>query len=195
MSNWKSCQIVLPPDGLIVEAIQRVRFSDELDLIPVSKIQYLNSTWLLEDGSMPILWKPTHWKKTSLYKEIKAPKEVEEMEDIKKSKPSKVEQRARRRKRQREKRLRKDEKETRKQWEANNPQKKKAHKILAEALKMGLIRQRCEICGDPKTDGHHPDYNFPLLIRWLCRKHHIAVHCGKLILSDSPPEIKLANSE
>ena len=48
---------------------------------------------------------------------------------------------------------------------------------VGRAIKLGiLVRGSCEVCGDPKTDGHHDDYTKPLQVRWLCRKHHAAAH-------------------
>lgn len=40
--------------------------------------------------------------------------------------------------------------------------------------------EKCEICGNPKTDRHHPDIAKPLEIVWLCRLHHKQAH--KLML-------------
>ena len=34
----------------------------------------------------------------------------------------------------------------------------------------------CAVCGSPKTEGHHEDYNSPLDVIWLCRTHHGYVH-------------------
>lgn len=57
------------------------------------------------------------------------------------------------------------------------PDRMAARSALTNALKSGQItRQPCEICGNPKTHGHHEDYSKPLDIRWLCRAHHGAVH-------------------
>lgn len=39
-----------------------------------------------------------------------------------------------------------------------------------------LKKQPCEICGNPRTDGHHDDYSKPLAVTWLCRKHHAERH-------------------
>lgn len=40
-----------------------------------------------------------------------------------------------------------------------------------------LIRLPCEICGtDKDVQAHHDDYNRPLEVRWLCRKHHKEHH-------------------
>lgn len=38
-----------------------------------------------------------------------------------------------------------------------------------------LIEQPCEVCGG-KAEMHHEDYDRPLDVRWLCRKHHMAEH-------------------
>ena len=40
-------------------------------------------------------------------------------------------------------------------------------------LKRGKIqREPCKVCGE-KAEMHHEDYSQPLLIDWLCRKHHL----------------------
>lgn len=45
------------------------------------------------------------------------------------------------------------------------------------AIRSGrLVRQPCEVCGDDQVDAHHDDYDKPLDVRWLCRKHHRAAH-------------------
>lgn len=63
-------------------------------------------------------------------------------------------------------------------WREKNPLSRRAHVATASALKRGLIvRQPCELCGDPVTDSHHDDYLQPLNGRWLCRRHHKAEHC------------------
>jgi hypothetical protein len=49
----------------------------------------------------------------------------------------------------------------------------KSRDIMKHALRDGkIIRGICEVCGDPKTEGHHDDYSQPLRVRWLCKKHH-----------------------
>jgi hypothetical protein len=48
-----------------------------------------------------------------------------------------------------------------------------AWKLVKTALRTGyLIRSSCEICGHPKTQAHHDDYDFPLIVRWLCTPDH-----------------------
>jgi hypothetical protein len=52
-----------------------------------------------------------------------------------------------------------------------------ARLAVKKALYSGqLVRQPCEVCGDPKTDAHHPNYDEPLRVNWLCRLHHAARH-------------------
>jgi hypothetical protein len=42
--------------------------------------------------------------------------------------------------------------------------------------KRGLLeRKPCKVCG-AKAERHHPNYNKPLLVEWLCREHHLALH-------------------
>lgn len=62
-------------------------------------------------------------------------------------------------------------------WNKNNPQKKTAHYLVGRAIKNGtLIRGKCEVCGSEKVHGHHDDYDKPLVVRWLCHKHHMELH-------------------
>lgn len=55
--------------------------------------------------------------------------------------------------------------------------RKKARSILNHYLRDNHIdRKPCEVCGNPKTEAHHDDYDKPLEIRWLCFKCHRAYH-------------------
>ncbi len=52
---------------------------------------------------------------------------------------------------------------------------------LNQAIASGIVAKGvCQTCGSPDVEAHHDDYNFPLAVRWLCRKHHNSIH-GKLI--------------
>ena len=65
-----------------------------------------------------------------------------------------------------------------KQWE-RYPERLRARELTRRAIKAGkIIRQDCQVCGNPNTQPHHPDYNFPMLINWLCVKHHREAHNG-----------------
>ena len=64
-----------------------------------------------------------------------------------------------------------------KKWRAINSDKVNCHNKVARALKNGsLTKMSCEICSDTKTEAHHDDYNQPLNVRWLCKKHHMEYH-------------------
>jgi len=59
----------------------------------------------------------------------------------------------------------------------NNPDKFKARTKLNNAVRDGVIaREPCEVCGHHKVEAHHPDYNEPLNVKWLCRRHHLEEH-------------------
>ena len=60
---------------------------------------------------------------------------------------------------------------------ARSPEKYKARQAVESALRSGALKRLpCEECGSEKVEAHHPDYSKPLLVRWLCRKHHLFVH-------------------
>ena len=62
-------------------------------------------------------------------------------------------------------------------WLEKNTVKRAAHIIFGNAVRDGKIKkQPCEVCGETKVDGHHDDYEKPLEVRWLCRKHHVEHH-------------------
>lgn len=62
-------------------------------------------------------------------------------------------------------------------WARANPQAVWAQAALRSGLKRGLvIQEACRVCGALETDAHHADYDRPLDVDWLCRKHHKAEH-------------------
>jgi ribosomal protein S27AE len=57
-------------------------------------------------------------------------------------------------------------------WRRANPAKYDAHLAVQRAVKAGdLAKQTCEVCGAVSVDAHHDQYDDPLLVRWLCRRH------------------------
>jgi hypothetical protein len=67
--------------------------------------------------------------------------------------------------------------ESQKRSEARYPEKYFAREKFRDAVKRGKIkRQPCETCGESKSHGHHEDYSKPLEVKWLCHKHHAALH-------------------
>jgi hypothetical protein len=70
-----------------------------------------------------------------------------------------------------------------------NRQKKKARERLRYAIRKGWVKKKpCEVCMDPKSQGHHTDYAKPLEVRWLCRTHHEREH------HPNPPTLIDSNS-
>lgn len=64
--------------------------------------------------------------------------------------------------------------ERRKRYKEKYPERVKAHQIVSTAIKRGKIQKLpCEKCGSTKVEAHHSDYSKPLVVNWLCRKHHI----------------------
>ncbi len=56
------------------------------------------------------------------------------------------------------------------------PHKYAARCALGNAVRDGkVVPLPCWVCGE-KAQGHHPDYNSPLDVVWLCRSHHKQAH-------------------
>ncbi len=62
-------------------------------------------------------------------------------------------------------------------WRRANPGKYDAHLAVQRAVNAGeLEKQPCEVCGAEAVDAHHDQYDEPLTVRWLCRRHHTRLH-------------------
>ncbi|WP_246699128.1 hypothetical protein [Rhizobium sp. BK491] len=62
-------------------------------------------------------------------------------------------------------------------WRRANPAKYDAHLAVQRALKTGQLEKGvCEVCGIEAVDAHHDQYEQPLQVRWLCRRHHTRLH-------------------
>lgn len=63
-----------------------------------------------------------------------------------------------------------------------SPEQVDAHREVELAIRDKRLRkQPCVVCAclgifQPKVDAHHVDYTRPLLVIWLCRKHHRQYH-------------------
>ncbi len=56
-------------------------------------------------------------------------------------------------------------------------EKQKAKQKVKIALKRGILKKSsCQNCGEKDVIAHHEDYNKPLKVIWLCRKHHMQLH-------------------
>ena len=65
-------------------------------------------------------------------------------------------------------------------WDNNNPLKRAASNAVNNAVRGGKLTKpnSCSDCGKEKSriHGHHDDYAFPLVVRWLCPRCHTAWH-------------------
>src|SRR3990167_5744413 len=53
------------------------------------------------------------------------------------------------------------------------PERVIAKNLVNNRVRSGkLKRGNCVLCGNPRSVGHHEDYNKPLEVIWLCQKHH-----------------------
>lgn len=67
----------------------------------------------------------------------------------------------------------------------NYRQRKIARAKAYKALCRGdLVLQPCEACGARKVEMHHDDYTKPLVVRWLCRDHHLRHHHNEDPIAD-----------
>ena len=56
------------------------------------------------------------------------------------------------------------------------PNRKRANTAVTNAVRDGrLKKQPCWVCGS-KAVAHHPDYDRPLDVVWLCQPHHKQAH-------------------
>lgn len=64
-------------------------------------------------------------------------------------------------------------------WRADNPKKYKAHSAVNYAVRKGILvnPNTCSICASNiQVEGHHDDYDYPLVVRWLCSRCHSIWH-------------------
>lgn len=55
---------------------------------------------------------------------------------------------------------------------------KARRKVRTEIDSGRVIRMPCELCGIADSHAHHDNYEKPLSVQWLCRKHHAEIHFG-----------------
>lgn len=58
-----------------------------------------------------------------------------------------------------------------------HPERRNANLIVQQEVRAGRMeRLPCLVCGAAKTEAHHPDYDRPLDVIWLCAPHHRQTH-------------------
>lgn len=61
-------------------------------------------------------------------------------------------------------------------WKVHHPKRRAANILLGNAVRAGRVEKLpCLICGE-NAEAHHPDYDRPLDVVWLCRPHHMQAH-------------------
>lgn len=62
-------------------------------------------------------------------------------------------------------------------YRAKHRKRAACNSAVSRAVKAGkLSKLPCWICGDENVEGHHPDYDAPLDVVWLCPVHHKEIH-------------------
>ena len=62
-------------------------------------------------------------------------------------------------------------------WIEKNKKKRQAHNAISIALRNKTISKLpCFVCGNSEVEAHHPNYDAPLDVIWLCTKHHAQLH-------------------
>ena len=63
------------------------------------------------------------------------------------------------------------------EWLERNKERRLSTHRYKEAKKTGKLEKLpCIVCGSLEVEGHHPDYDQPLQVVWLCKDHHREVH-------------------
>lgn len=63
------------------------------------------------------------------------------------------------------------------EYKESFPERRSAQSKLWAALRKGtVVKLPCLVCGDEKSEAHHPDYSSPLDVVWLCPAHHKQAH-------------------
>lgn len=65
-------------------------------------------------------------------------------------------------------------------WRKKHAKRYRCHVELNNAVRDGIVKKTpCFICGNEKSEAHHPDYDQPLSVVWLCSAHHKEIHLRK----------------
>ncbi len=63
----------------------------------------------------------------------------------------------------------------------DHPERYMARCIAANLMRKGIIvKENCLICDCYEVEKHHPDYDYPEIVMFLCREHHTDLHLNRL---------------
>jgi hypothetical protein len=66
------------------------------------------------------------------------------------------------------------------------PNRAKANALVSKAIRAGKLQKLpCLVCGSERSLAHHPDYDRPLDVVWLCQPHHKQAHA---LVANEPME-------
>lgn len=64
-----------------------------------------------------------------------------------------------------------------KRYRQKNEKRYRCNAAVNNALRDGRLKKLpCWVCGSEHVEGHHPDYDAPLSVVWLCAVHHKEIH-------------------
>lgn len=76
------------------------------------------------------------------------------------------------------------------EWRQQYPNRRRAQGLVQHALRAGRLQKLpCLVCGSEQSVAHHPDYDRPLDVVWLCQPHHKQAHA---LVANDPQERKAA---
>jgi hypothetical protein len=68
-----------------------------------------------------------------------------------------------------------------KRYRIKDRKKRNASDAVWRAIQKGVLeREPCIICGEPKSEAHHFNYDKKLKVIFFCRKHHQMYHRKEL---------------
>lgn len=85
-----------------------------------------------------------------------------------------------------------------KNYARSNPEKIRAKNTITYAMTSGKILKPdfCMLCGgDKKIQAHHLNYEYPLLIVWVCAGCHRKIHNGTINMSEIASDTRTASRE
>lgn len=68
-----------------------------------------------------------------------------------------------------------------KKWIVNNPTQYKANLLASSYINNnGIKRGQCFVCGETATESHHPNYDLPFNVVFVCKRCHSLIGANKI---------------